>query len=158
MGTFTWNWRGIIAHSTEHSGKEEYCGWWRHIGFGICIYFPKKKPGWTNAQRKAKPPPNTKRGDEEMKTQNEKEDAVGRSDLSDGLGWLPIATAPKDGTRIIGYDGGIVFASWGEQSYSKRGKYLKKNCWRAEGYGYDGCSGEAFLSLWMPEPAHPNVK
>ena len=72
--------------------------------------------------------------------------------------WKTIETAPKDGTRIIGYDGEIVFASWGRQAYSKRSKNLSvayKECWRADGYGYDGCSGEAFLSHWMPLPPKP---
>jgi len=49
MSTFTWNFRGIIAYNPNKHSIEELDGWWRHVGFGICIFIKKETAGWGQA-------------------------------------------------------------------------------------------------------------
>lgn len=52
---------------------------------------------------------------------------VGGSALNDGLGWMPIKTAPKDGTRIRVTLAGLEWVAWwnnNEGSFSYAGGYF----------------------------------
>lgn len=75
--------------------------------------------------------------------------AVGaRSALSEGLGaWLPIATAPKDGTEIL------VFTRYGNK-YVVAYDDVFSNPWRVR--NDEGISETAPI-YWMPLPEAPNA-
>lgn len=73
--------------------------------------------------------------------------------------WKPINTIPKDGTRVLLFDGAeIMFGSYTE-GYRRVGE--KRICdehIRGEAQGYDGCSEEVSATHWMPLPEAPNIK
>jgi len=87
------------------------------------------------------------------------------SELSEGLGaWLPIATAPRDGTEVLLYaPGRLTYGAWAEPSPTPHIKYqdgfAPEPEWdEFEPYwaSWDGGFTEAAPPThWMPRPAPP---
>lgn len=70
--------------------------------------------------------------------------------LSDGLGaWLPIATAPKDGSRILVFEGGEV------QIVAWRAMHCGREDWGLDDGESVYCEGEFRPTHWMPLPEPP---
>jgi hypothetical protein len=71
-------------------------------------------------------------------------------------GWQPIATAPKDGARILVWGPetarGVTVARWGQPEPSQL--WGDRRCWTTddEGPGYSDC---VEATHWMPLPAGP---
>lgn len=69
-----------------------------------------------------------------------------------GGGWLPIETAPKDGTEIIGWthDAGRVICHWGKHNHVPIYGWIR----RLELYGeeVDGFDPELWAPLLPPPP------
>jgi hypothetical protein len=67
--------------------------------------------------------------------------------------WQPIATAPKDGTRIIGSDGDRVdIYQWEAQSYHKRPSPYWERSFHPVYY-----DRQQQPTHWMPLPEPPQV-
>ncbi len=63
-------------------------------------------------------------------------------------GWQPIESAPKDGTRVLGFVGRWVIVRWAVRFSEHYGD--------TSGGWYDGeIDGRAFPTHWMPLPAPP---
>lgn len=81
-------------------------------------------------------------------------------------GWMPIASAPKDGTHILLSNGVVVAQGWWEhkEPYIRErrdieGRYIDQD----ESDGFDGwldCEGGMLPepTHWMPLPKHPDYK
>ncbi len=70
--------------------------------------------------------------------------------------WNPIATAPKDGSRILLWDGYPVFASWStdaEHGSSLSGPSEAWQIFSCEDSWYSYCANSP--THWMPLPKPP---
>jgi len=69
-------------------------------------------------------------------------------EIADGMEWRPIATAPKDGTRIL--------ASGRNYGLPGRGRHIVITSWN-DGWAneYEDDGGFPHLTHWQPLPAPP---
>lgn len=78
----------------------------------------------------------------------EAEAALASPDMEQRAGWMPIETAPKDGTRVLLAEDGWV----GEAQYDTR----RKGWWQANTHWTDSYKKQYFApTAWQPLPAHP---
>ena len=69
--------------------------------------------------------------------------------------WQPIETAPKDGTRILVYNGSIYVAAWEEATMTlKEKKDWVYSCYSLNGWNYYEIVYEP--THWMPLPKPPD--
>lgn len=66
--------------------------------------------------------------------------------LAGRTGWQPIATAPKDGTRLLLWDGILQFTGW-----------CAEHIGSGERFWTDGHLGRAYPTHWMPLPDPPSA-
>lgn len=71
--------------------------------------------------------------------------AAPASPLPEGGGWQDISTAPKDGTKVLGWaDGDFTVVEWSPGDY-----------WTLSECGAYASDGEWWPTHWMPLPAAP---
>ena len=106
----------------------------------------------------------------EQTEQSETEGMGAASELSAGLGaWMPIETAPKDGTRILvggkSPNGNRGYDAVGQAYWRREIKYAEDSprCDEPEGFYWasdNTRSGQCawYVTHWMPLPEAPNAK
>lgn len=74
--------------------------------------------------------------------------------------WQPIETIPKDGSRVLLFDGTDVIFGFYANGWrkSERRRILDEHV-RGESQGQDGDSADVpYATHWMPLPEAPNVE
>ncbi len=164
-------------HGSDHPGywepefESKYCG--RTVG-EVRSYCPGIT--WTYRRRigeapESNLPPTPPSSNPSLESNSVQQEVIGKpvSDVSHEVGWQPIATAPKDGTEMLGFreDGGIMLMRWTSLS-----EFLTDGEIEAAGYDEDilfqpdwfyadfvsggRLDGDIAPTHWMPLPEAPN--
>lgn len=80
--------------------------------------------------------------------------------MSSGPDWLPINTAPKDGTSLLlAYEGRLTIGRWQDRVVTVNGKEVERRAYWFSAIDFLSISSaerEAQPTHWQPLPALPN--
>lgn len=74
--------------------------------------------------------------------------------IADNSDWWPIETAPKDGSRILVWDGEPEIVRWDDVSHDYRKGWASGGLFSEHAWWYD----ESFPTHWQPLPSAPATR